>query len=108
MGSATSMADSPRFTSAGASFARLLDFLAGAFFLAAMRVLLRFQAEDDARSTAIGEIGPGPVYEHDEPAAEADQEKDVQQQPEPPGDDAREFDVRELRHGRMPADGRQR
>src|SRR5688572_13142857 len=74
MGSATSRAERPRFTSAGASFARLPGFLAAAFFLAAMGVLLRFDAEDDARCPAVGEIGPGPVDEHDEPAAETDQE----------------------------------
>src|SRR5688572_17059099 len=110
MGNATSVAARPRFTALGASFTpRLLRFLApgalgAAFFLAAIRVFLRFFAENDARSARVGEIGPGPFDEHDEPAAEADEEIDVQHQPAPPGEDSGKTQIRQLRDRGMSAD----
>src|SRR5678809_756191 len=105
MGNATSVAARPRFVAFGASFGArlLLPFLGAAFFFAAMVASLVFGAENDARATLVGEIGPGPVDEHDEPAAESDQEVDVQQQPEPPRDDAGELEIRQLRDGGVAA-----
>src|SRR3954471_1129146 len=108
MGSATSEAASPRLMAFGASPGARFRFrlLAADFFFAAMFVPVVEQ--NDARGARVREIGPGPVDEHDEPAAESDQEIDVQQQPEPPGEDAGELQSRQLGHGRMPPDGGER
>src|SRR5882672_2680554 len=103
-GRATSEAASPRFTAFGASLIARLPF-ALAFFLTAIVVSCVCVAEDDARSARVGEIGPGPVDEHDEPAAKSNQEINMEQQPEPPRHDAREAHLRQLRHRGMPADG---
>src|SRR6185295_17576990 len=110
MASATSVAARPRLVAFGASFGArlLLPFLGPAFFFAAMVASLLFVAEDDARAALVGEIGPGPVDEHDEPAAESDQEVDVQGQPEPPRQDSGQAQARQLRHGRVTADGGER
>src|SRR5690242_11598910 len=101
MASATSAAARPRRVALGASLGLRFDFLAAGFFFAAMFVPVEIP-EDDARRARIGEIRPGPVDEHDEPAAEADQKEYVEQQPEPPCKDPREPQVRQLRHGRVP------
>src|SRR5688572_19634430 len=107
MANATSAAARPRLIALGASFGvRLFDaFLGAAFFFAAMGVSFVGHAEDDARAALVGEIGPGPVDEHDEAAAESDQEIYMQQQPEPPGEKARELQVRQLCDGGMTPDG---
>src|ERR1044072_6793411 len=108
MGKATSAAASPRFTALGASFGlRLPPFLGADFFFAAIFGLLHV-AEDDARGARVGEIGPGPVDQHYEPAAEPDQEINVQQQPEPPGEDPGELESRQLRNRGMAANGGER
>src|SRR6476619_213393 len=99
----------------GASFVARLPFalplelvgLDDVFFLAAMRFLPRFVAKNNARSAGMREIGPGPVDDHDDPAAEPDQEIDMQRQPEPPCQQAREFDSGQLRDCGMAADGRE-
>src|SRR6478672_6874896 len=104
MPSATSAAASPRLTALGTSLGLRGDFLAADFFLAAMFVLVEVP-EDDARRPRVGEIGPGPVDEDDEPAAESDQKEDVEQQPEPPGKDPGETQIRQLRHGGVATDG---
>src|ERR1043165_4293362 len=106
MGSATSVAASPRLTALGASLGLRLVFLAADFFFAAMSV--PDITQNDARRARVREIRPGPVDEHDEPAAKSDQEKDVEQQPEPPRKDPGEPQVRKLRHCRVPADGCER
>src|SRR5687768_12279840 len=101
MGSATSVAARPRFTAFGASFTPRLDFplalplaRGAAFFRVAMISALRFGADDDAGAAAVGEIRPRPVDEHDEPAAEPDQEIDVEDEPEPPGDRSGKCELR--------------
>src|ERR1043165_1861961 len=106
MGSATSVAASPRLTALGASLGLRLVFLAADFFFAAMSV--PDVAQNDARRARVREIRPGPVDEHDESAAKSDQEKNVEQQPEPPGKDPGEPEVRQLGDCRMPADGGER
>src|SRR3954468_3126844 len=110
MPNATSVAARPRLTALGASFGARLPFvfLGAAFFLAAMVVLLAFGTENDARPARVREIGPGPVDEHDEPAAELDQEVDVQHQPEPPGKNSGEPQGRQLHDGGVTPDRGQR
>src|SRR6185295_12583663 len=110
MASATSAAASPRLSAFGASFGTrlLLVFLGAAFFLTAMDVSLALVPEDDARAARVREIRPGPVDEHDEPAAEFDEEPDMQHQPEPPGEDPGEPQRGQLHDGRVAPDGRQR
>src|SRR5688572_7574130 len=94
MGNATSVAPNPRLTALGASFGVRLPaatfFLGAAFFFAAMNASLVVGAENDARRARVGEIGPGPIDEHDDAAAKSDQEHDVQHQPEPPREESRE------------------
>src|SRR4051812_28119475 len=111
MGSATSAADKPRFTAPGASFTRREAFclpFAAVFFFAAMVDPSTFIAEDDARATRVREISPGPVDEHDDPVAEADEEEHVDEEPEPPRDGARKTELRELHDGEVAPDGRER
>src|ERR1043165_7366171 len=110
MGNATSVADNPRLTAVGASLTRFeepLRGLAAAFFFAAMVVLSGFVAKDDARAARVTEIGPGPVDEHDDPVAEADQEEHVHEQPEQPRGRAREAELRQLNDGGVAADRRE-
>src|SRR6187397_2097991 len=104
MASATSVAARPRLIALGASLGLRFEFLTTDFFFAAMSVPVEVP-EDDACRARVGEIGPGPVDEHDEPAAESDQKEYVEQQPEPPGEDPGEPQVRQLRDGRVPPDG---
>src|SRR5262245_7751496 len=105
MARATSVAARPRLIALGASLGLRVFFLAGDFFFAAMVDTPVEISEDDARRARVGEIGPAPVDEHDEPAAKADQEENVEREPEPPRDDAGQTQVRQLCHGRVPADG---
>src|SRR5690348_12580198 len=98
MGSATSVAASPRLIALGASLGlREAFFLTADFFFAAMFVPV--VAKNDARGASIREIRPRQVDEHDEPAAESNQKEDVEQQPETPREDPRESQPRQLRHG---------
>src|ERR1700741_3329387 len=115
MGSATSVADSPRLTAFGASFDFFELFLPGLFpaggallFLAAMVVTSAFVAEDDAGSACVREIGPRPVDEQDEPVAKPDEEEYVDEQPEPPRRRSREPELRQLHDRRIAADRRER
>src|SRR3954469_19729599 len=106
MASATSVADRPRFTALGMSFTRFDDFLsfAAAFFFAAIVEESRFVAEDDARAARVREIGPRPVDEHDDAVAKADEEENMDQQPEPPRKEAGHLELRQLHHGEIAAD----
>src|SRR5262245_54603585 len=67
----------------------------------------RLLAEDDARAALVAEVGPGPLDQHDEPVAEADQEEQVHGQPEPPGQDTGQAQAAVLDHGGHAADGGQ-
>ena len=55
----------------------------------------------------VGEIGPRPLENDDEPIAESDQEEDVDKEPGEPGEESRKLDPAEVRHRRGAADGRQ-
>src|SRR5262245_21429542 len=65
-------------------------------------------SKNDARTALVGEISPCPVDEHDEPAAEADQEIYMQQQPEPLGEYPGQTQLRQLRYRGVTADGGKR
>src|SRR5207245_6877624 len=53
---------------------------------------------DDARPAFVGDVGVGPLQEHREPVAEADQENQVNEQPGDPGQETVEFDPTDFRH----------
>src|SRR4051812_5466698 len=59
----------------------------------------------DARIAAVAPIGRGPVDHHDDAVAEVDEEVDVRDQPDEPGDEARQMEAAEHRHGRGAPDG---
>src|SRR5207237_71405 len=61
-------------------------------------------AGDQPRAAAISEPGPDPVEEDRHPAAKADQEKDVDDAPEHPGDWASQLDPAEIGDRRVAAD----
>src|SRR5262245_30815662 len=61
-------------------------------------------AGDDTGATVIGHIGPGPVDEHGEPVAEADQEPDMGEAPHEPGKKAGEAEAAEIGDGCLAAD----
>src|SRR2546422_8281208 len=50
------------------------------------------------------QIGPGPVKENDEPVSEADQKKDVDEDPDHPGHKAGKRKPVEVHHGSGPTD----
>ncbi len=54
-------------------------------------------AGDQARAALIGEVVPQPVDGDREPAAEADQEPDVGDGPDQPGEEAAELEARPSR-----------
>ena len=55
----------------------------------------------------VGPVGPGPVGQHQQAAAETDEKKDVGGQPEPPGHQARETQAAQVDDRRAAADRRQ-
>src|SRR5688572_13134923 len=62
---------------------------------------------DQARAAAPGQVGVGPAGDHHEAVAEADEEEDVHEQPEPPGDPAGHAELADRRDRRAAADGRE-
>src|SRR5262249_59491710 len=62
---------------------------------------------DQPRAAVERDVRPGPLDHHDEPVAEADQEKDVDEQPEDPGEEAGEPEAADLADGGASADGGQ-
>src|SRR5512146_812286 len=64
--------------------------------------------KDDAGAAPIAPVGFGPVDEHDQPVAEADQEIDVRREPYPPGDDSGDAQAAEVGDGGHAADGGER
>src|SRR5579864_5110782 len=59
------------------------------------------------RAALVGHIRPEPLDHHNEPVAEADQEKDVYEQPAQPCKITRDVQAPELCDCRRPADGSQ-
>ena len=60
---------------------------------------------DEPRPAAEGQVRPGPVEQHQQPVAEADQEEDVDEQPGQPGEEARAASAaRTVAHRRAAAD----
>src|SRR5688572_21645405 len=69
----------------------------------------RFRLEiprDQARAFVERDVSPGPLHEDGEAIAEADQENDVDEKPDQPGQPAAQVDEIEVGHGFVPADGR--
>jgi outer membrane protein assembly factor BamB len=64
-------------------------------------------ANDDPRAARVGQIGPGPVEQHHESIAEADQKEDVRCEPEAPGEHSGQFQSRYFDHCGAPPDGGQ-
>ena len=52
----------------------------------------------------VGEVRPGPLQDHQDAVAEADEEEDVDGQPGGPGNEAAEFDAPEIGDSRGAAD----
>ena len=46
---------------------------------------------DQASAALVGEVGPGPLEEDDEPISKADKEKNMNQEPGEPGKESGEF-----------------
>src|SRR4051794_27839844 len=65
-------------------------------------------AGDEPRASVVGEVGPSPLEENDEPVAEPDQEEDVDEEPGQPGEQAREPDPVQVGDARGAADRGQR
>jgi hypothetical protein len=62
---------------------------------------------DQASSTLEGEIGPEPAHGHQKAVVEADQQIDVGDPPDEPGDEALELEAAPMHHRRVAADHRQ-
>jgi len=61
---------------------------------------------DQARALAVAEVGPDPLEEDGGPAAESDEENEVDEHPCQPGGEPSEFQVSDLAHCGVAADGR--
>src|SRR6476661_4561610 len=59
---------------------------------------------DEARPPLIREIGPRPFQHHDDAVPEADQEEDVDEDPEQPGDEPAEMEPADVGHRLPPSD----
>src|SRR6202023_3910515 len=62
---------------------------------------------DQARAPLVRNIRPRPFNEYQQAIAKANQEKDVNEQPSQPCDEARDVKFAKLRDGRRPSDGGQ-
>src|SRR3954467_976506 len=62
---------------------------------------------DQPRAALVGEVSPRPLDQDDEPVAEPDQEEDVDEEPRPPRDRARELHPHHVRDGAPPPDRRE-
>ena len=62
-------------------------------------------AGDQTRAALISYVGPRPLDENQQAIAESDQEQDVHKQPGQPGDESRNVNLSELRHGSGSSDG---
>src|SRR5450631_4411111 len=51
---------------------------------------------DQPRAAFVGDVGPRPLNEHQQPVAETDQEKDVDEEPRQPRNEAGDVDAAEL------------
>src|SRR5207253_9939067 len=59
------------------------------------------------RRALQGQIGPSPLKENDESVPEADQKKDVDEDPDHPSHKAGKLNPAKIRHRRSPSNGRQ-
>ena len=64
-------------------------------------------AGDQPRAAFVGDVGPRPLNEDQQPVAETDQEENVDEQPGQPRDEARDVDAAELGDCRRSADRRE-
>src|SRR5438094_9275557 len=64
-------------------------------------------ARNEPRRALQGHIGPGPLKENDESVPEADQKKDVDEDPDHPSHKAGKFKPVEIRYRRSPSNGGQ-
>ena len=55
-----------------------------------MLSLDRRLVQDEASAALVGEVRPGPLEQHDEAIAEADEKEDVHEQPAEPGEESRQ------------------
>src|SRR5438132_13642892 len=61
---------------------------------------------DQPGATMPGDVGPGPLEQHQEAVAEADQERDVDEKPGEPRDEPGQPEPAHDRDGRRPPDDR--
>src|SRR3989442_14857109 len=61
---------------------------------------------DQPGATMPGDVGPGPLEQHQEAVAEADQERDVDEKPGEPRDEPGQLEPAHDRDGRRAPDGR--
>src|SRR5215472_10156693 len=69
-------------------------------------VLLR-RSGDQPRAALEGDVRPQPFQQHDNPIPKADEEGDVDEAPQQPGETAIEADPAEISDGAAAADGRE-
>src|SRR6476619_6992136 len=59
---------------------------------------------NEARATLVVEVGPGPLQHHENAVPEADEERDMDERPDEPGDKSRKLELPDLGHGLAPTD----
>src|ERR1700680_2537132 len=79
-------------------------------FLSSVRLYLFKQVSmvlegDESRAALEGQVGPGPLEQHQETVAKAYQVEDVDAQPHDPGDEAREADRAHFDNGKRTSYG---
>src|SRR2546422_1638269 len=62
---------------------------------------------DQPRASAIGEVRPRPLEQHQHAVAEADQEEDVHEDPDQPREESAEMELPDVSHGLAAADDRE-
>jgi len=65
-------------------------------------------AGDEAGSALVGEVRPGPLDENQDAVAEADEEKDVDEEPGEPGEESGDVEFAEVGDSGGAADGGER